>query len=85
MLGWAHGRSFLNSNPIQREEQKEKCSRGAQQSDTCVGWRSPKADQDQGPKPQSQAKKEVASDELSDSADSSEKFPLIFEDLMLSD
>lgn len=26
MLGWAHGRSFLNSNPIQREKQKEKCS-----------------------------------------------------------
>ncbi|XP_065801671.1 C2 domain-containing protein 3 isoform X4 [Muntiacus reevesi] len=49
---------------------------GAQQSDTCVGWRSPKADQDQGPEPQSQAKKEVACDELSDSADSSEKFPL---------
>ena len=51
---------------------------GAQQSDTCVGWRSPKADQDQdqGPKPQSQSKKEMAYDELSDSADSSEKFPL---------
>lgn len=29
MLGWAHGRSFLNSNPIQREEQKEKCSRAS--------------------------------------------------------
>ncbi|XP_070329363.1 C2 domain-containing protein 3 isoform X4 [Odocoileus virginianus] len=49
---------------------------GAQQNDTCVGWHSPKADQDQGPKPQSQAKKEVAYDELSGSADSSEKFPL---------
>lgn len=49
---------------------------GGQQSDTCVGWHSPKANQDQGPKPQSQAKKEVASDELSDSADSSEKLAL---------
>ncbi|XP_022449488.1 C2 domain-containing protein 3 isoform X1 [Delphinapterus leucas] len=49
---------------------------GAQQSKTCVGWHSPKAGQDQEPKPEAQAEKEVASDELSDSADSSEKLPL---------
>ncbi|KAM9078858.1 C2 domain-containing protein 3 isoform 3-T3 [Megaptera novaeangliae] len=49
---------------------------GAQQSKTCVGWHSPKADQDQEPKPEAQAEKEVVSDELSDSADSSEKLPL---------
>lgn len=37
---------------------------------------SPRADQDQEPKPQAQAEDEAASSELSDSADSWEKFPL---------
>ncbi|XP_014645803.1 PREDICTED: C2 domain-containing protein 3 isoform X1 [Ceratotherium simum simum] len=49
---------------------------GAQQSNTIVGWTSPQTDQDQEPKPEAQAENEAASSELSDSADSFEKFPL---------
>ncbi|KAB1272218.1 C2 domain-containing protein 3 [Camelus dromedarius] len=49
---------------------------GAQYSSTSVGRRSPKADQDQEPKPEAEAENEAASEELSDSADSCEKFPL---------
>lgn len=45
---------------------------GAQQSNTC----SSRADQDQEPKPTAQAENAAASSELSDSADSFEKFPL---------
>lgn len=45
---------------------------GAQQSNTC----SPRADQDQKPKRKAQAENVAASCELSDSADSFEKFPL---------
>ncbi|XP_057606258.1 C2 domain-containing protein 3 isoform X2 [Hippopotamus amphibius kiboko] len=48
---------------------------GAQQSNTYVGWCSSKADQDQEPESEAHAEKEVASDEPSDSADRSEKFP----------
>ncbi|XP_030880804.1 C2 domain-containing protein 3 [Leptonychotes weddellii] len=49
---------------------------GAQQSSTSVGLSSPRADQDQEPKPEAQTEHEAASSELSDSADSFEKFPL---------
>ncbi|XP_040345236.1 C2 domain-containing protein 3 isoform X6 [Herpailurus yagouaroundi] len=49
---------------------------GAQQSKTSMGLSSPKADQDQEPKPEAQTENEAASMELSDSADSFEKFPL---------
>ncbi|XP_006203403.2 C2 domain-containing protein 3 isoform X2 [Vicugna pacos] len=49
---------------------------GAQYSSTSVGRRSPKADRDQEPKPEAEAENEAASEELSDSADSCEKFPL---------
>uniref|UniRef100_A0A8D1M1H9 C2 domain-containing protein 3 n=1 Tax=Sus scrofa TaxID=9823 RepID=A0A8D1M1H9_PIG len=49
---------------------------GAQQSESCVGWNSPKADQAQEPTPEAQSEEEVASDELSDSGESSEQFPL---------
>ncbi|KAM5223563.1 C2 domain-containing protein 3 isoform 2-T2 [Hipposideros larvatus] len=45
---------------------------GAQQSSTC----SPRAGQDQEPKPMAQAENIAASSELSDSADSFEEFPL---------
>ncbi|XP_005867144.1 PREDICTED: C2 domain-containing protein 3 isoform X3 [Myotis brandtii] len=44
----------------------------APKNNTC----SPRADQDQEPKPQAQAEDEAASSELSDSANSLEKFPL---------
>lgn len=47
---------------------------GAQQN-TCL----PRADQDQEPKAKAQAENEAASSELSDSADSFEKFPLYLE------
>ncbi|XP_044894693.1 C2 domain-containing protein 3 isoform X11 [Felis catus] len=49
---------------------------GAQQSKTSMGLSSPRADQDQEPKPEAQTENEAASTELSDSADSFEKFPL---------
>ncbi|XP_062052686.1 C2 domain-containing protein 3 isoform X3 [Lepus europaeus] len=49
---------------------------GAKQSSTCAGWRSPRADQDKEPKREAQAEDKAASSELSDSADSFEKFPL---------
>uniref|UniRef100_A0A673VF25 C2 domain-containing protein 3 n=1 Tax=Suricata suricatta TaxID=37032 RepID=A0A673VF25_SURSU len=49
---------------------------GAQQSKTSVGLSSPRADHDQDPKPEAQTENEAASTELSDSADSFEKFPL---------
>uniref|UniRef100_A0A8C0RLC8 C2 domain-containing protein 3 n=1 Tax=Canis lupus familiaris TaxID=9615 RepID=A0A8C0RLC8_CANLF len=49
---------------------------GAQESNASVGLSSPRADQDQEPKPEAQTENEAASSELSDSADSFEKFPL---------
>ncbi|XP_034522241.1 C2 domain-containing protein 3 isoform X2 [Ailuropoda melanoleuca] len=49
---------------------------GAQQSSTSVALDSPRAGQDQEPKPEAQTESEAASSELSDSADSVEKFPL---------
>uniref|UniRef100_A0A452U0X4 C2 domain-containing protein 3 n=1 Tax=Ursus maritimus TaxID=29073 RepID=A0A452U0X4_URSMA len=49
---------------------------GAQQSNTPVALDSPRAGQDQEPKPEAQTENEAASSELSDSADSFEKFPL---------
>lgn len=49
---------------------------GAQQSKTSAGLSAPKADHDQEPKPEAQTENEAASTELSDSADSFEKFPL---------
>ncbi|KAF0886185.1 C2CD3 protein, partial [Crocuta crocuta] len=49
---------------------------GAQQSKTSSGLSAPKADHDQEPKPEAQTENEAASTELSDSADSFEKFPL---------
>ncbi|EFB28739.1 hypothetical protein PANDA_003348, partial [Ailuropoda melanoleuca] len=49
---------------------------GAQQSSTSVALDSPRAGQDQEPKPEAQTESEAASSELCDSADSVEKFPL---------
>ncbi|XP_045872546.1 C2 domain-containing protein 3 isoform X1 [Meles meles] len=49
---------------------------GAQQSNTSVGLSSPRANQDQESRLEAQTENEAASSELSDSADSFEKFPL---------
>ncbi|XP_032708996.1 C2 domain-containing protein 3 isoform X4 [Lontra canadensis] len=49
---------------------------GAQQSNTSVGLSSPRANQGQEPRLEAQTENEAASSELSDSADSFEKFPL---------
>nr|XP_036882132.1 C2 domain-containing protein 3 isoform X1 [Manis javanica] len=49
---------------------------GAQKSNTFVGLISPKADQNQEPRPEAKAENEAVSSELSDSADSFENLPL---------
>ncbi|XP_022377819.1 C2 domain-containing protein 3 isoform X1 [Enhydra lutris kenyoni] len=49
---------------------------GAQQSNISVGLSSPRANQGQEPRLEAQTENEAASSELSDSADSFEKFPL---------
>ncbi|XP_021098975.1 C2 domain-containing protein 3 isoform X3 [Heterocephalus glaber] len=47
---------------------------GIQRANTFIGWNSSRADQDKKPKPEPQVDSEAASSELSDSADSTEKF-----------
>lgn len=49
---------------------------GAQKSNAFVGLISPKADQNQEPRPEAKAENEAVSSELSDSADSFENLPL---------
>ncbi|XP_037696549.1 C2 domain-containing protein 3 isoform X2 [Choloepus didactylus] len=49
---------------------------GTQQNNTFVGWSSSRADHDRELKPEPQTENEATSSELSDSADSFEKFPL---------
>lgn len=47
---------------------------GIQRGNTFIEWSSPQADQDKEPMPEAQADDEAASSELSDSADSNEKY-----------